>query len=184
MTNRLRIDLNIGGVEASHRPALLRTLLGSCISVCLWDREARCGGMNHFMLPQGPASGGDPARFGVHAMDLLIGALQRQGGERDRLVAKVFGGASVLSSVLKTNRVPEQNIDFIDRFMKTEGIPVVARDLGGVKGRLVYFLTDTGQAFVKQLGQARKREQLREDRRLIAPAPAARPAYGEVELWT
>ena len=184
MSARCTVQLTIGGVHASAEPALLKTLLGSCIAVCLWDEAARVGGMNHFMLPLGEAGGGDPGRFGVHAMDLLIGAIQRAGGQRGRLVAKLFGGGAVLASVLTAGRVPERNIEFIDRFMRLEGIPVQARDVGGTQARQVQFLTDTGQAFVKRLGAVQQRQQARIERKLMKPRPTAQPAYGEIELWT
>ena len=181
MKGHAEVTVTMGGVEATAHKTIYRTLLGSCISVCLWDERARVGGMNHFMLPQGPAAGGDPARFGVHAMALLIGAIQRAGGQRERLVAKIFGGGAVLSGALNASRVPQMNIEFIEGFMKLEQIKVLARDLGGTQARQVKFLTDSGHAYVKKLGAARQ-VIVREEKKIIKPVVAP-PAYGEVELW-
>ena len=84
----------VGDVFASARPACVTTLLGSCVAACLFDPESRVGGMNHFMLPDGVGGGADSARFGVHAMELLIDAILARGGDRSRLQAKIFGGSA------------------------------------------------------------------------------------------
>ena len=68
---------------------LIMTTLGSCIAACLWDRDAKVGGMNHFMLPEGDAGSG---RYGSYAMELLINELLKRGAARHTLEAKVFGG--------------------------------------------------------------------------------------------
>jgi chemotaxis protein CheD len=147
------VTIYIGGVFASRDGATVRTLLGSCVSACLWDPQSGVGGMNHFMLPR-PAngdSGSDLARFGVHAMELLIGKIQRLGGDRRTVQAKIFGGGHVLQIVGVGGSVPEQNIRFVRRFLADEGIPVVAEDLGGARARQVIFRTDSGRAWLKRL---------------------------------
>jgi chemotaxis protein CheD len=145
------VVIYIGGVFASRDGAIVKTLLGSCIATCLWDPRNGVGGMNHFMLPR-PANGeaeGDLSRFGVHAMELLIGRIQRLGGDRRTLQAKLFGGGHVLQ--MAGMSVPEQNIRFIRHFMANEGIPVVARDLGGTAARQVIFHTASGKALMRRL---------------------------------
>src|SRR5262245_408289 len=114
------VTLYIGGVHATDEPVVIKTLLGSCIAVCLHDAVARVGGMNHFLLPHGLADEphGDPARFGVHAMDRLLAAIMKVGGDRRRLVAKVFGGAQILDD--SRNEIPQQNIAFAEEFLTTE----------------------------------------------------------------
>ena len=98
MTHTKEITLHVGGVHASAEPTVITTLLGSCVAVCLWDARPGVGGMNHFMLPEGSAHGptDEATRFGVHAMDRLVGEMVKLGGVPTRFVAKVFGGASVL----------------------------------------------------------------------------------------
>jgi chemotaxis receptor (MCP) glutamine deamidase CheD len=152
-TRREPVTIYVGGVFASRDGTVVRTLLGSCISACLWDPQCGVGGMNHFMLPA-PSNGGAPedlSRFGVHAMELLIGEIQKLGGERRRVQGKLFGGGHVLQVPVSVGCVPAQNILFIQRFMAAEGIPVAAEDLGGSQARQVVFHTDTGRAFVKRL---------------------------------
>lgn len=151
------ITIAIGGVHASGRPIVIKTLLGSCIAVCLHDPMCGVGGMNHFMLPRGNGNGDDPTRFGVHAMDCLIGATMKAGGERSRFVAKVFGGASVLDLEGAIADVPRRNIDFILAFLEDEGIPLLSTDVGGRCARQVHFHTETGRAFVKRMRRVRPR---------------------------
>jgi len=142
--------------------------------------------MNHFMLPA-PAPGREEAldytRFGVHAMDCLIGALQKAGGDRRRVEAKVFGGGHVLAIARNGDSVAQRNIAFIDEFLRCEDIPVVGRDLGGELGRQLYFHTDTGKVFVRRLrdgGRRRVRAEEHAHRRALAQAP---PRFGEVVLF-
>ena len=178
MSLELAISISIGGVHAAARPTLITTLLGSCIAVCLYDPMQGVGGMNHFMLPRGDPGRNDGAQFGAHAMDLLIGATMKVGGDRRRFVAKVFGGASVLDLHDSVVDVARMNIDFIGAYLREEGIPVLNSDVGGRYPRQIRFHTGTGRAFVKRVIRARERL-MAADR-----ASAARPLpYGSVTLF-
>ena len=126
---------------------LLTTTLGSCIATCLWDPEARVGGMNHFMLPGGDASSG---RYGSYAMELLINAMMKRGARRETLEAKVFGGGQMIQGVDSMN-IGERNTVFAVDYLKTERIPIVSRDVLGGYARKVCFLPATGKAMVKRL---------------------------------
>jgi chemotaxis receptor (MCP) glutamine deamidase CheD len=173
--------LYLGGVHASEEPLRIRTLLGSCIAVCLFDPVRGVGGMNHFMLPQGGATDPEPdsARFGVHAMDRLLTAVHKVGGDRRRLVAKVFGGARVLDLPDQRLRVAEQNIAFIQSFLDAEHLPIASQDLGGTQPREVHFYTGTGQVFVRRTRSPRIRQQLAGDEQQVLPPPA----YGKVVFF-
>lgn len=141
-----RID--IGGVAVSSEALILRTLLGSCVTVCLYDPTARAGGMNHILVPSSMSDGNCAARCGVQAMELLINALMKLGVDRRRLVAKAFGGANVLPS-LRGPAIGESNAKFVRTFLDTERIPLLAERMGGEKPVLVNFYTDTGKAIVR-----------------------------------
>lgn len=170
------VTLRIGGVFATDREATIRTVLGSCISVCLHDPISRVGGMNHFMLPRmsEDVQDADPTRYGLQAMEVLIGAIQRLGGRRDRLLAKLFGAGHVLQTKPSLLSVPSRNIEFIEAFAREEGLNVVSRDLGGYLPRRIHFHPHSGKAFVKRLGlgsveEVRLEEELLES--LPPPAP-------------
>ncbi|HRD86472.1 MAG TPA: chemoreceptor glutamine deamidase CheD, partial [Rubrivivax sp.] len=127
---------------------LITTTLGSCIAACLWDRERRVGGMNHFMLPGG--GGGDGGRYGSFAMELLINELIKRGATRSTLEAKVFGGAAVVNGMNSIN-VGEQNTRFVLDYLRTERISVVSKDVLDIHARKVCFLPASGKALVKRL---------------------------------
>jgi chemotaxis protein CheD len=174
-----------GQYYSARREIVIVTVLGSCVSACLWDPALRVGGMNHFMLP---GSGGaadarapDPARLGVYAMELLINQLLKLGAERGRLVAKVFGGGSVLQG-LDTLNIGNQNGGFVLDFLREEGIPVLGRDLYDVCARKVYFFPASGKVLVKRLGDARNDTIERRERDYLAKL--AQPgAASDVEIF-
>jgi len=147
------ITLRVGGVHASAEPALIKTLLGSCVAVCLWDADVRVGGMNHFLLPDGTGGGPDdlPTRFGVHAMDRLIGEMLKLGADPRRFVAKVFGGASVLVLSGVSASIPRANVQFVRAYLAREGLRVAAASIGGTLPRYIRFCTDTGKVMVRRI---------------------------------
>lgn len=148
-----RIHINIGGVYAGREPTIIRTLLGSCVAVCLHDPAAAIGGMNHILLP-GRADldkFDNVARYAINAMELLINRLMGLGGRKQNFIAKVFGGAHVLPSISPENGVGPKNSRFVLQFLETESIAVAAMDIGGRDTRRIYFHTDTGEVFLKRI---------------------------------
>jgi chemotaxis protein CheD len=159
-----------GQYHAARAHGAITTVLGSCVSTCLWDPLERIGGMNHFMLPGDTGISGSPwaasARFGVYAMELLINEMIRLGADRRRISAKVFGGAQLLAGFGRLD-VGAKNSGFVLEFLRVEGIRVAAQDLLGVWPRKVHFFIDSGKVQVKRLGptpnetvQKREREYL------------------------
>jgi chemotaxis protein methyltransferase CheR len=139
-----------GDVFASREASTVVTLLGSCVAACLYDRETGVGGMNHFMLPDGTQ--GEPTRYGVHAMEVLINRIMALGGDRRRLQAKIFGASNVIiRSGSGAASVAARNAQFIREFLATEGIPVRAERLGGTSPLEVRFETGSGRVFLRTL---------------------------------
>jgi chemotaxis receptor (MCP) glutamine deamidase CheD len=175
------VTIYLGDVYACREPTIIKTLLGSCVAVCLWDPATGIGGMNHFLLPRSSSSAPEePTRFGVHAMDLLIGEMLKAGAERSRLRAKVFGGAHVLAVAEDEDSVPSQNISFALEFLRRDGFKLTGEDLGGYQPRRVHFQTDTGRAFVRRLASAVALSRLSAAEQ---QAVVQKPAYGEVTLF-
>jgi chemotaxis protein methyltransferase CheR len=146
-----RREIVAGDCFATREPIEVSTVLGSCVAACLFDPVTRIGGMNHFMLPFHTRDTAVSARYGVHAMELLINEIMKLGGDRRRLLAKVFGGADVLHIRTPGMSIGRRNVDFIHQFLATERIPIAAKRLGGDSPLRVHFMTDTGVAFVKAL---------------------------------
>jgi chemotaxis protein CheD len=149
----IRTKIHIGEIYASATPATIETILGSCVSVCLFDKQMKTGGMNHILLPgKGDMSKFDGgARYGINAMEMLINKLMKLGARKKRLQAKLFGGAHIMQSLKKENSPGLKNIAFIEKFMELENIPIVSRDTGGVNARRVHFHTHTGDVYLKTL---------------------------------
>jgi chemotaxis protein CheD len=167
-----------------HREDLLiTTTLGSCIAACLWDRNARVGGMNHFMLPDGNGAGGaDGGRYGSFAMELLINELLKLGAQRGALEAKVFGGGQVISGMHSIN-VGERNTRFVLDYLKTEHITVVSKDVLDIYPRKVCFLPASGKAMVKRLASANTEMLQAQERAAAAQAAPVASGGGSVDLF-
>lgn len=130
--------------------AVMVTILGSCVACCLWDPVARVGGMNHFLLANEPAKCAVGYRHGLHAMELLINGLLKLGAQRNRLHAKLFGGAMMQNHF---GRIGKANGEFALSFLKDEGIQVVAQSLGGTMARRIRFSPTSGSAQQKLLAE-------------------------------
>jgi len=143
-----------GEYYVTKREMLLVTTLGSCVSACVRDKSNGIGGMNHFMLPENAQEqggwGASSTRYGTYAMEMLINQLLKLGARRENLEAKLFGGGAVIKNMSVTN-VGERNAKFGMEYMKTEGIPVIAKDLLDIYPRKVYFFPSTGRVLVKKL---------------------------------
>jgi len=146
-----------GEYYVTVRDELLVTVLGSCISACIRDPIAGVGGMNHFMLPRSSAEGQNnwansrvsaSARYGNVAMEQLINGILKLGGSRERLEVKVFGGGRVLTSMTDVGR---KNIDYIQDYLRSEHLNLVAEDVGDVFPRKVRFYAKSGKAQIKKL---------------------------------
>jgi chemotaxis protein CheD len=161
---------------------LIMTTLGSCIAACLFDRQQRIGGMNHFMLPDGVGSGADAGRYGSYAMELLINQLIKRGATRATMEAKVFGGGAVIAGMNSIN-VGERNTSFVLDYLATERITVVSKDVLDVYPRKVCFLPHSGKAMVKRLAAANTDALLAQERAAAArPLPTASSA-GSIDLF-
>jgi chemotaxis protein CheD len=137
---------------------MISTVLGSCVAACIHDPVTGVGGMNHFMLPEGdmqsPASA--TMRYGAFAMEVLINELLKAGASRDRLEAKVFGGGAVLAAMQQMN-IGERNGQFVLNYLKTEGIPVKAQDLGDVHARRINYFPRDGRVMVRKMAPHHQR---------------------------
>jgi chemotaxis protein CheD len=183
--NRQAMKILPGEFYATTEDEVIVTVLGSCVAACLLDPIALVGGMNHFMLPvkQGDR---DPdvffaARYGAAAMEFLINNLLHLGAQRDRLVAKAFGGGQVLPNM--STDIGGQNIDFVRRFLRNEGIPLWTEDMGGPFPRKVYFFPHTGQVLVKRMERTHNDTVQTRELSYLQEFSRSQPE-GDVELFT
>ncbi len=142
-----------GEVYVSKQDELISTVLGSCISACIYDIKMGIGGMNHFMLPANRSSNAMTidslsCRYGNWAMEFLINEIIKNGGYRENFRVKLFGGGKIISGM---SDVGEGNIRFVSEYLKNEGLSVESHDVGGPWPRKVIFSPTTGKAAVKKL---------------------------------
>ncbi len=144
------ISVPIGRWAVAAAPVQIRTLLGSCAGVVLYDRVAKVGGIAHIVLPDSRGQTDHLGRFADTAIPALLGDLERAVGRaaRPRLFAKVAGGASMFQSGPTLN-IGLMNRDAVDRILAGLGIPIVARDVGGETGRHLTLDTRSGIVTVR-----------------------------------
>jgi chemotaxis protein CheD len=143
--------LHPGQLFAFSGPAVMTTVLGSCVSLCLYDELADAGGMNHFVLPEGLASDRDSTRYAVPACERLLERVLALGARRERLVAKLFGGASALQRPLGRMSVGENNVAVAKRWLEQQRLAPAAIETGGEYGRRLAFEIPSGAVWVRLL---------------------------------
>jgi chemotaxis protein CheD len=144
-----RVYLYPGGLWAEASAGVITTVLGSCVSVCLWDPQTAIGGINHFILPRGGAT--VSARYGSHALPMLLERVLTLGARRETLLACVFGGASVLAGTSNEPGLGSRNVAQAFEFLKSHDLAVLRQDVGGRKGRKLTFRTADGSTLVRKL---------------------------------
>jgi len=151
-----RVFIKIGEYYVTQAPIFIGTVLGSCVGVCLFEKQERIGGLNHILLPGNPdfEHYNDSARYGINAMELLINGIMKMGGKRQNIIAKAFGGACVTSSFSYENGPGQKNIEFVRRFLKDEKIKLVSYDFGGYDIRKIFLNSNTGDVFLKRLNSS------------------------------
>lgn len=162
------------------------TTLGSCISACIRDRVLGIGGMNHFMLP---ASGGSDGwksaglsaatRYGNYAMEHLINDILKNGGKRQNLEVKIFGGGRIIANMTD---VGMRNIAFVHDYIETEGLQVTAEDVGDVFPRMVVYFPKTGKVRVKRLRSLHTNTIAEQEIKYLTTIED-KPVSGDIELF-
>ena len=149
-----------GEVYVTISGELISTVLGSCISVCMYDQAKGIAGMNHFMLPRDKSNTkntdmcSNPARYGNWAMEFLINEMLKAGARKDTLEIKVFGGGQVLSD-MEFMDIGQRNIDFVFSYLVQEDMKIGPKDVGGIYPRKVLFFGDDGSVKVKKIKESR-----------------------------
>lgn len=161
-----------GELYVSKHSEYISTVLGSCISACIWDGVNKVGGMNHFLLPQAHSQRSNSidlsnytARYGNWAMEYLVNEVIKQGATRNNMQAKIFGGAKIIDA-MKSN-IGSDNVEFVIQFLTLENIPIAARDTGGPWPRKVIFHPHTGKVKVKKLHQLNNDSLLRHEHQYV-----------------
>ena len=181
-----------GEYFVSREELVISTLLGSCVAACLWDEQNRIIGMNHFLLANRRYARNEPrchteaGKYGIHSMELLINGMMKLGARRENLRAKAFGGASMIIGNTRQDSffcVGEVNSRFIVEFLKTDGIPLVASDLGGDVGRVIHFFSDDFSVYSRKMGKMRQQKIAQKERSFWKRSTDEEEAVPEPEIW-
>ncbi|MGV8933365.1 MAG: chemoreceptor glutamine deamidase CheD [Gallionellaceae bacterium] len=162
------------------------TTLGSCISACIRDRITGIGGMNHFMLPVSTNTNSWKAsdnnastRYGNFAMEHLINDILKNGGKRQNLEAKIFGGGRIIANMTD---VGLRNISFVRDYLQTEGLQITSEDVGEEFPRLVVYFPATGKVRVKRLRSLHANTIVEQETQYLSSIEK-KPVSGDIELF-
>ncbi len=154
--------LKAGEMHFTEQPALVITVLGSCLSVTMHDKHRGIGGICHGLLPacarKGRCLGNclDGFRYVDCSIEHMIRLFCRAGARKSEIEVKCFGGADMFSRKIDKPgvvSVGRQNIVAAQAILKREGLKIVKQDVGGLRGRKIYFYTDTGEVLLKRLSR-------------------------------
>lgn len=189
-----RISIDPGESYVTQKNEIISTLLGSCVAACLYDPVNHVIGMNHFLLPQQHSAhnaallASEGGRYGIHAMELLINQMLKQGAQRLHIKAKAFGGGDVLKLGNHSRggaSIGAINCEFIKTFLKTEHIPLLASSLGGNIGRNIFFLAHDFSVYVKSIKHTEEQTVIKSEQRFLNKNKAVHTAKPEdqVDFW-
>lgn len=155
LTDETSIVVGLGEIWVTRNPnAVLVTFgLGSCIAVCVYDPGFKVAGMMHVVLPSGSATmnGRSPGKYADSGIPLLIQRMENLGATRQRMVAKIAGGAKVVRGAASESLmdIGQKNIEAVKKALEQEGVTIAAFDTGGVHGRSVWLKAKSGLMMVR-----------------------------------
>jgi chemotaxis protein CheD len=141
----------MGELAAGQSDGVLRTLLGSCIGLALYDRRRKVGGLAHVVLPESRGATETPGKFIDTAIPALMERMAQLAGEQVRPSARIAGGAAMFATHV-TISVGEQNIHAAEHHLALLRIPIIARHCGGTQGRRMSLDLATGVVTIEVVG--------------------------------
>jgi chemotaxis protein CheD len=185
ITNVMTVKLFSGDCYISREPnEMLVTILGSCVAACIRDTVLGVGGMNHFLLPGVESSGGGgvldgSTRYGVNAMEQLINGILKQGGRKERMEVKIFGGGNVIKN---NTKIGSRNAEFVRNFLYKEGLSIAAEDLEGNLPRRLHYYPTTGKVMLRHLRRAEDNRVVEEEKKFESTL-RSKPVDGDIEMF-
>ena len=146
--------LRPGYIFLSRGPTLVYTVLGSCVSVCLWDRKNNFGGINHFLYPIITEPRKATANYGNVSIPALVRMMLSEGSEKSSLEAQIFGGRDLY--YVKEPGIGSQNVIVARKVLNQQGIRVASEDVGGNKGRKLIYDSGTNEIVVLKIDRIRR----------------------------
>lgn len=156
MTSETRSrSLPMGEIGVARSSGCLRTLLGSCLGLALYDRRLKVAALGHIVLPDSLGKTSTPGKFADTAVPAMIGQMQTLAeSERLKLHAKIAGGAKMFAGAETANAIGAQNVVAVERILDELRIPIIARHCGGEQGRRMLLDAATGLVTIDIVGIA------------------------------
>ena len=148
------INVGIADIKISTGENILRTILGSCIAICLYDRRLKMGGLAHIMLPSANVPNAVPEKYADTALPLLVNMMKDAGSDIKELRAKITGGAKMfdLPSDSAITSIGKNNAAKVEQLLAEMGIELLSKDVGGNYSRIIHFYLTNGEVRVKSAG--------------------------------
>lgn len=163
-----RVFLLPGEYMVSKQPHLIATLLGSCVSVCLYNEKLGFGGMNHYLLPEPKSEEHEIGRFGTTSIGAIVNLMKRLDPSGYPLKAMVFGGAAVVSAISAGRGIGAGNIDVARQVLADEGIRIVKEQVGGEYGLKLHYQNWDNTIQVRRVEKSQTVQQISEKKQAIA----------------
>ncbi len=184
-SNLIAAKLLPGEYYVTRSDEMITTVLGSCVSVCIYDPLTKVGGMNHFMLPQNNKNQdmgvlSESFRYGDVAMERLINDLLKIGAAKERMLFKAFGGGQIIRHM---TAIGDQNVKFLQRFMQMEGYKLSASDFGGPWPRKINFFPQTGKVMLRKLQELHNDTIINRESRYQTQITRAPEPAGDIDLF-
>lgn len=149
-------NVGMGQITVAKAPALLCSVLGSCVGLVLYHPRFKTGALAHIVLPTASGRGALPGKFADTAVPYMLDEFSKAGIPRQGLVAKIAGGACMFG-VSGPLQIGDSNIEAVRALLKAENLRITAEDVGGQKGRRVTLDCETGELLVEIAGESRKK---------------------------
>lgn len=155
----VEIKVGMADLKVCVSPDSITTLgLGSCVGIALRDPVTKIGGLAHIMLPDSTTirNNSNIPKFADTGIEELVKQVTKKGANRNRLVAKIAGGAQMFSfgSTSEAVRVGERNVQAVKKKLGELKIPILAEDTGKNFGRTVIFYPETGDFVIRAVGKS------------------------------
>lgn len=155
----VEIKVGMADLKVCVSPDSITTLgLGSCVGIALCDPSTKIGGLAHIMLPDSTSirNNSNIPKFADTGIEELVKQVTKKGANRNRLVAKIAGGAQMFAfgSNSEAVRVGERNVQAVKKKLAELKIPILAEDTGKNFGRTVIFYPETGDFVIRAVGKA------------------------------
>ena len=154
--DRYKYLLKPGFIFLTHEPTLIYSVMGSAVTVCLWDRHKRYGGVSQFLYPNVTKQNPPTAQYGNVAVPTLIRLMIKDGSKKSGLEAQIYGGGDLDPTTSET--YGWQNVQTAKGILAQQGIAVTSEDVGGSKGRKLVFKTDSNEAIILKVERLRKED--------------------------